>query len=73
MKNIFKIFDSLGNLVYENCILGNEFVDILNLKNNIDLVLSEAEDFVRPYKSNGTTEKGYEVYKEVMNILNSIY
>ena len=32
MKNIFKIFDSLGNLVYENCILGSKFVDILNLK-----------------------------------------
>ncbi|MBR6948942.1 MAG: hypothetical protein IKH54_02000 [Bacilli bacterium] len=41
-------------------------------KENIDLVLSEINDFVKPYQSSGTTENGNEVYNEVMNILNSI-
>ena len=41
-------------------------------KNNIDFVLSEAYDFVKPYQSTGATEKGYEVYNEVMEILNNI-
>ena len=41
-------------------------------KNNIDLVLSEIEDFVKPYQSSGTAENGNEVYNEVMNILNNI-
>lgn len=41
-------------------------------KNNIDLVLSEVDDFVKPYQSNGTAENGYEVYKEVIDILNNI-
>ena len=41
-------------------------------KNNIDLVLSEIEDFVKPYQSSGTDESANEVYNEVMNILNNI-
>lgn len=41
-------------------------------KNNIDLVLSEIDDFVKPYQSSGTAENGTEVYNEVMEILNSI-
>ena len=41
-------------------------------QSNIDLVLSEADYFVKPYQSSGVSEKGYEVYKEVMDILNSI-
>ena len=41
-------------------------------QSNIDLVLSEADDFVKPYQSNGITEKGFKTYKEVMDILNSI-
>lgn len=41
-------------------------------KDNIDLVLSEIEDFVKPYQSSGTAENGNEVYNEVMNILNNI-
>ena len=41
-------------------------------KDNIDLVLSEIDDFVKPYQSNGTAENGNEVYNEVMNILNNI-
>ncbi len=39
---------------------------------NIDLVLSEIKDFVKPYQSSGTAENGNEVYNEVMNILNNI-
>ena len=39
---------------------------------NIDLVLSEIDDFVKPYKSSGTTKNGNEVYNEVMKILNDI-
>lgn len=38
-------------------------------KDNIDLVLSEIDDFVTPYKSNGTSINGIEVYEEVMEYL----
>ena len=41
-------------------------------KNNIDLVLSEIDDFVSPYMNSENIEKGLEVYKEVMEILNKI-
>ena len=41
-------------------------------KDNIDLVLSEINDFVSPYNSSGTATNGYDVYNEVMEILNSI-
>lgn len=41
-------------------------------KNNIDLVLSEINDFVSSYNSSGTATNGYEVYNEMMEILNSI-
>ena len=41
-------------------------------KNNIDLVLSEIDDFVSPYMSDGTDQKGLEVYEEVMKILKEI-
>ena len=41
-------------------------------KDNIDLVLSEIDDFVKPYQSSGTSENGYEVYNEVMKKLNDI-
>lgn len=41
-------------------------------KNNIDLVLSEIDDFVKPYQSNGTAKNGNEVYNEVMQRLNDI-
>lgn len=41
-------------------------------KENIDLVLTEAKDFVTPYKSSGTAINGIEVYEEVMNYLKEI-
>ena len=41
-------------------------------KDNIDLVLSEIDDLVKPYQSSGIAENGNKVYNEVMNILNSI-
>ena len=41
-------------------------------KDNIDLVLSEINDFVTPYQSSGTAENGIEVYNEVMQRLNDI-
>lgn len=41
-------------------------------KNNIDLVLSEINDFVSPYNSSGTATNGYEVYNEVMERLYEI-
>ena len=41
-------------------------------KNNINLVLSEIDDFVKPYQSSGTSSNGTEVYEEVMDILNNI-
>ena len=41
-------------------------------KDNIDLVLNEINDFVSPYNSSGIGKNGYEVYNEVMEILNNI-
>lgn len=41
-------------------------------KDNIDLVLSEVNDFVTPYRSSSTAINGIEVYEEVMNLLNEI-
>lgn len=41
-------------------------------KENIDLVLSEVEDFVKPYQSTGTSSNGSEVYEEIMKYLNEI-
>lgn len=41
-------------------------------KDNIDLVLSEIDDFVKPYQSSGTASNGIEVYSEVMDILNKM-
>ena len=41
-------------------------------EDNIDLVLSEIDDFVKPFQSSGTAENGNEVYNEVMNKLNDI-
>ena len=41
-------------------------------KENIDLVLGEAEDFVKPYQSTGTASNGNEVYEEIMKYLNEI-
>lgn len=41
-------------------------------KDNIDLVLNEIEDFVKPYQSSGTPKNNNEIYNEVMNILNTI-
>ncbi len=41
-------------------------------KDNIDFVLSEIENFVKPYQSSRTTKNSNEVYNEVMNILNNI-
>lgn len=41
-------------------------------KENIDLVLSEIDDFVKSFQSSGTAENGKEVYNEVMDILYNI-
>lgn len=41
-------------------------------KDNIDLVLSEIDDFVSPYNSDGTSDNGLEVYNEIMNNLHKI-
>ena len=41
-------------------------------KENIDLVLSEINDFVTPYTSRGTASNGNIVYNEVMRKLNEI-
>ena len=34
-------------------------------------MLSEIDDFVKPYQSSGNTENGNEVYNDVMNILSN--
>lgn len=41
-------------------------------KDNIYLVLNEAEDFVKPYQSSGAANNGSEVYEEIMGYLNEI-
>ena len=41
-------------------------------KENIDLVLSEIDDFVTPYNSTGTSINGNEVYEEIMEYLKEI-
>ncbi len=41
-------------------------------KNNIDLVLSEIEDFVKPYQGTENDKDSNRVYKEVMQYLNEI-
>ena len=41
-------------------------------KDNIDVVLEEVNDFVKPHQSSGTAENGNEVYKKVMKLLNDI-
>ncbi len=41
-------------------------------KLNIDLVLSEAEDFVKPYQSSGLASNGNAVYEEIIRYLNEI-
>ena len=40
-------------------------------EDNINLMLSEIDDFVKPYQSSGNTENGNEVYNDVMNILSN--
>ena len=52
---------------YKNTCL-NIIKDKVN-KDNIDLVLSEIDDFTRPYKSNDSENK---VFDDVMDILNKI-
>jgi len=41
-------------------------------KDNIDLVLSEVNDFITPDKSSGTAPNGKEIYDEVIKYLNEI-
>ena len=41
-------------------------------KENIDLVLSEIDDFVKPYQNSDAAENGNEIYNEVMTILTNI-
>ncbi len=41
-------------------------------KKNIDLVLSEVNDFITPYRSSGAAKSGIEVYNEVMQYLEEI-
>ena len=41
-------------------------------KNNIDLVLAEIDDFVSPFKNDGTSKKELQVFEEVMKILEAI-
>lgn len=55
---------------YKNTCL-QVIIDKIN-KDNVDLVLSEAEEFVTPFNSSGTAINGIEVYEEVMEILKYI-
>lgn len=41
-------------------------------KDNIDLVLSEIDDFIKPYQNSGSNENDNEVFNEVMDLLNNI-
>lgn len=69
-KSYFKSLAGVAIRGYRNTAL--KIIEDKVNEDNIDLVLSEIEDFVKPYQSSGTAENGNEVYNEVMNILNSI-
>ena len=69
-KSYYKSLAGVAIRGYRNTAL--KIIDDKVNKSNIDLVLSEIDDFVKPYQSSGTAENGNEVYNEVMNILNNI-
>ena len=82
-NNIFNLFQNNNALyLFENdnkielrmghdSFFSIETIDKIN-KENIDLVLSEIDDFVKHFQSSGTAENGNEVYNEVMDILYNI-
>ena len=67
-KSYFKSLAGVAIRGYRNTSL-KIIEDKIN-KNNIDLVLSEIEDFTGPYKN--SFDDTYTVYNEVMKILNDI-
>ena len=69
-KSYYKSLAGCAIRGYKNTCL--KIIDDRVNKDNIDLVLSEIDDFVNPYSSVGTAENGLEVYNEVMSILNNI-
>lgn len=69
-KSYYKSLAGVAIRGYRNTAL--KIVEDKVNKSNIDLVLSEIDDFVKSYQSSGTTENGNKVYNEVMQRLNRI-
>lgn len=65
-KSYYKSLAGIAIRGYRNTAL--KIIEDKVNKDNIDLVLSEIDDFVKPYQSSGTSDNG----NEVMNILNGI-
>lgn len=69
-KSYYKALIGCAIMGYRNTCL-KLIRDKIN-KKNIDLVLSEINDFITPYKGSDTTKDGGKVYDEVMQYLNEI-
>lgn len=69
-KSYYKSLAGVAIRGYRNTAL--KIVEDKVNKSNIDLVLSEIDDFVKSYQSSGTAENGNKVYNEVMQRLNRI-
>lgn len=69
-KSYYKSLVGVAIRGYRNKVL--KIIEDKVNKENIDLVLSEIDDFVKPYQNSGATENGNEVYNEIMTILTNI-
>lgn len=69
-KSYYKSLVGVAIRGYRNKVL--KIIEDKVNKENKDLVLSEIDDFVKPYQNNGATENGNEVYNEIMTILTNI-
>ena len=69
-KSYYKALAGLAIRGYRNTCI--ELIKDKINKDNIDVVLSEINDFVTPYTSSGTASNGNEVYEEVITWLNEI-
>lgn len=69
-KSYYKSLVGVAIRGYRNKVL--KIIEDKVNKENKDLVLSEIDDFVKPYQNSGATENGNEVYNEIMTILTNI-
>ena len=69
-KTYYKALAGLAIRGYRNTCI--ELIRDRVNKDNVDLVLSEIDDFVKPYNSSGTSNNGNEVYEEIIRYLEEI-